>query len=414
MKPIIDSLLEPDFYKFTMAQVVAKRHPDVPVRYGFKNRTKGAALANVVPIERLREELDHVRTLRFTEEEIDYLRRCPQLPQGLFSEEFLGRLAALRLPEVLVEKVDGDYRIETAGPWPEAIWWETMILNVVNELYYRGLMAADGIVGDKAREEAFWREGSARLRDKIARLKLLPDAKIVEFGNRRRFSATWQETVLNVLMDEAPTHLVGTSNVRLAKAYGLKPSGTFAHEMYMVYSGIFRGSDEELRGSHNRVLQDWWAEYGEALAVALTDTYGSDFFFRDLSPEQARQWKFLRHDSGDPIAFGEKAIAFYQGLGIDPATKGVVYSDGLDVATIARIHERFAGRIGLLYGWGTNLTNDLGYKPLSLVMKAIEANGLPTVKLSDNPAKATGPADLVERFIRVFGHVPGSETECTY
>lgn len=414
MKPIISSLLEPDFYKFTMAQLVWSLHRDVPVRYGFTNRTASVPLADVVPESRLREEIAHVRSLRFTEEELAFLRDCPQHPKGLFRDGFLSFLAGLRLPEVAVEKVGGQFRIETAGPWPEAIWWETMLLNIVNELYYRELMAKDGIAADKERGDALWREGSRRLREKIARLKGIPDARIIEFGNRRRFSGTWQETVLNVLMDEVPTQLVGTSNVRLAKAYGVKASGTFAHELYMVYSGIYRGSDDELRGSHNRVLRDWWDMYGEALAVALTDTYGSGFFFRDLSPEQAAQWKWLRHDSGDPEAFGEKAVAFYQGLGIDPASKGIVYSDGLDIEVIERLHRRFNGRIGLLYGWGTNLTNDLGYKPLSLVMKAVESCGMPTVKLSDNPAKATGPAELVERFMRVFGAVEGERVECTY
>jgi len=414
MKPIITSLLEADFYKFTMAQVAWKRFPDADVRYGFTNRTKGVPLVDVVPLERLREEIEHVRTLRFSEEELAFLRTCPRLPQGLFTDGFLGFLGGLRMPEVLIERTDDRFRIETAGKWPEAIFWETLVLNIVNELYFRGRLEADGVSSDPDRREAFWRGGSERLRDKIARLKLLPDAHVMEFGNRRRFSATWQETVVNYLMDEIPTSLIGTSNVRLAMNYGLKPSGTFAHEMYMIYSGLFRGSDEELRSSHNLVLQHWWEDYGAPLSVALTDTYGSGFFFRDMSPEQAANWKWLRHDSGDPIAFGERAIAFYQALGIDPVEKGIVYSDGLDIDAIERIHGRFAGRIGLVYGWGTNLTNDLGYPALSLVMKAIEAGGNRLVKLSDNPAKATGPADLVELFKSVFGYEEGERVECTY
>lgn len=414
MKPIITSLMEADFYKFTMAQVAWKRFPDAQVRYGFKNRTKGVRLADVVPEEELREELDHVRTLRFTFEEIEFLRTCPRLPQGLFADGYLAFLAGLQLPEYAIEKDDGQYRIEVAGKWPEAIFWETLILNVVNELYFRELRRIHDRLDNADRADVLWREGSSRLQAKIARLKALPEARVMEFGNRRRFSGTWQETVLNYLMDEIPTHLIGTSNVRLAMAYGLRPSGTFAHEMYMVYSGLFRSSDEELRSSHNLVLQHWWEEYGAALSVALTDTYGSDFFFRDLTPEQARDWKWLRHDSGDPIAFGERAIAFYESLGIDAKEKGIVYSDGLDIDVIERLHARFYGRINLTYGWGTNLTNDLGYKALSLVMKAVEANGNALVKLSDNPEKATGPAGLVERFIRVFGHVPGPAEECTY
>jgi nicotinate phosphoribosyltransferase len=186
--------------------------------------------------------------------------------------------------------------------------------------------------------------------------------------------------------------------------HGLVPMGTSAHELYMVMSGIMHESDDLIRASHNQVLQDWWELYGWGLSVAVTDTYGSEFFFRDMDREQARVWKGLRHDSGDPFEFGERAIGFYEGLGIDPREKLIIFSDGLELETILALSERFQGRVKLSFGWGTNLTNDLGFDPISIVVKAIEADGRRTVKLSDNLAKATGTQEDIQRFRRIFGH----------
>jgi nicotinate phosphoribosyltransferase len=173
-------------------------------------------------------------------------------------------------------------------------------------------------------------------------------------------------------------------------------------------------SDDTIRASHNRVLREWWEEYGVGLSIALTDNYGTDFFFRDMTAEQARVWKGLRQDSGDPMAFGEKAIAFYERHGIDPREKLIVFSDGLDLGTIVKLADHFAGRIRVSFGWGTNLTNDVGFEALSLVIKVIEAHGHPTVKLSDNLAKATGEAPDIEHFKRIFGHTVTTFEECRY
>ena len=172
--------------------------------------------------------------------------------------------------------------------------------------------------------------------------------------------------------------------------------------MEMVFSGIFHGSNEQIRASHNKVFEIWWDEYGEALSIALTDTYGADFFLRNFSLDQARVWRGLRHDSGDPFEFGEKAITFYERLGIDPKTKQLVFSDGLEVEPMLWLVDRFDGRIQVLFGWGTNLTNDVGFRPLSLVVKAVRSCGYGTVKLSDNLDKAIGSAADVQRFMRIF------------
>lgn len=404
--PIIQSLLDIDFYKLTMAQVAWDRFSDVKVKFSFTNRTRSVALSEIVSEERIRGELAAIRSLRFTDEEIRYLTSL-----GHFSSSFLYWLKCLQLPEILVEKDGPTYRIEAEGRWCDVSLWETLVLSVVNELYYRALIANPSYA---------WPEGAQRFEDKCRWLaqEKYRDILFIEFGTRRRFLRVWQEYIVEKLaikkkVGQLPG-FVGTSNVFLAKKFGLKPIGTFAHEMFMVYAGIFGDSDDGLRASHNKVLQDWRARYGPDLSVALTDTFGSDFCLGDFSIEQAREWDGLRHDSGNPFRFGEKVIAWYESLGIDPKTKTIVFSDGLEMIKICALWLRFKDRIGVSFGWGTNLTNDMGHAPLSLVMKAVEADGRPTVKLSDNPAKAMGPAEEVERYKRVFGHSEGEYETCTY
>jgi nicotinate phosphoribosyltransferase len=408
--PIIQSLLDTDFYKFTMGHWVFKRYPHVPVRYAFKNRTARVRLADFIDEAELRRELDHVRTLHVNPSELHYLRGTNEYGDQLFSEDYLTFLKELRLPPYELERVDGTYKLEFSGRWCEAIYWETLALSIINELYYRTLMQ---------RLSAFERDvvmatGTRRLAEKIKTLRTRPGIIFSDFGTRRRFSRSWQEYVVRVLAQEIPAQLLGTSNTAMAMQYGLLPMGTMAHEMYMVMAGVMAESDDTIRTSHNRVLQEWWEEYGWGLSIALTDTYGRDFFFRDMTAEQAQAWKGLRQDSGDPMTFGEQAIAFYERHGIDPRAKLVVFSDGLDLGTIIKLAEHFAGRLGVSFGWGTNLTNDLGFEALSLVVKVFEANGHRTVKLSDNLAKATGDTPDIERFKHVFGHTVTTFEDCKY
>ena len=396
---MIHSLLDIDSYKPTMAQVAWKHFRNVPVTYSFKNRTNSIALAEHIKTDDLIREFELARELRFIDKEISFLRSSRYILSGLFNERFLIFLESLKLPPVVVKIPDGQFQIEAGGAWPEAIFWETIILGIVNELYYQSLEKSGAF--DLRDAQA---EGARRLDEKIKILKQHPHIKFIEFGTRRRFSRSWQEYVLARLLQEVPNQVLGTSNILLAKKFGIKPIGTFAHEMYMVFSGIFGQDDEAIRSSHNKVLECWWEEYGETLSIALADTYGSDFFFRDFTEEQAQKWRGLRQDSGDPIAFGEKAIAFYEKHGVDPSDKIIVFSDGLDIGAIVKISDHFSGRIQTIFGWGTNLTNDLGLKPLSLVVKAVEANGRRLVKLSDNLAKAMGSPEDITRFKRIFGY----------
>lgn len=405
------SLLDTDFYKFTMGQIVFRRYREVPVRYAFKNRTKGIPLADLIPEKDLRRELDSVRELRMNTTALHYLRGTNEYSERMFSEDYLQFLRDLRLPPYELQRVGDTYRLEFPGKWSEAIYWETFALSIINELYY-GALVSNRSCFEKELIEA---EGKIRLGRKIAILKENPEIVFTDFGTRRRFSRAWQDCVVGVCKEElSPFQFRGTSNVYLAMKYGLVPMGTSAHEMFMVMAGLRQGSDEEIRDSHNEVLKSWWQEYGYGLSIALTDTYGSDFFFRDMTPDQAREWKGLRQDSGDPIEFGEKAIAFYERNGIDPREKMIVFSDGLDVDAMLKIHRRFKGRIKTTFGWGTNLTNDLGLKALSLVVKVSEACGNPTVKLSDNLAKAMGRQEDIERFKRIFGYVGDNFQECEY
>ena len=409
----INSLLDLDFYKLTMGQFAFEYFMDIPVVYGFTNRTKTIKLTKVIKEADLRREIEHISNLRFTEDEIEYLRNVRVDARGaklrLFKPRFLDFLKNLKLGGVTIVNNGESYQIEIRGAWPEVILWETLILSTVNELYYDAVLKENFRVARRGIAE-----GKRRLAEKIKTLKANPDIRFSDFGTRRRFAGWWQEYVVRELLREVPNQITGTSNVCLAKKLGIQPIGTMAHEVFMVFSGIFHEDDDDIRESHNKVLKYWLGYGGRALSIALTDTYGTDFFFRDMTKAQAGFWNGLRQDSGDPIEFGEKAIAFYENYRIDPKEKVLVFSDGLDVDTIVKIADHFRGRINVTFGWGTNLSNDLGFETLSLVVKAIESCGHGTVKLSDNLAKAIGKPEDVERFKRIFGHDVEFSEECRY
>ncbi|HEY7820642.1 MAG TPA: nicotinate phosphoribosyltransferase, partial [Vicinamibacteria bacterium] len=323
--PIIQSLLDLDFYKFTMGQLVFLKYREVPVVYSLVNRSREVRLAELIDEGELREELDHVRSLRLNNSELHYLRGTNEYGERMFREGYLEFLRELHFPPYELEDVDGSFRLQFRGDWARCIYWETVALSIVNELYYRSLMKP---LSRFERDLVFAR-GKMRLAEKIRLLRRQPEISFVDFGTRRRFSREWQHYVDRTLAEELPHQFLGTSSTESALLHGLVPMGTSAHELTMVMSGIMHDSDDLIRASHNRVLQDWWELYGWGLSVAVTDTYGSEFFFRDMGPEQARAWKGLRHDSGDPFEFGERAIRFYQDLGIDPREKLLIFSDGL-------------------------------------------------------------------------------------
>ena len=385
-----------DFYKPTMSQLAFEKERDAEVTFTFHNRGEQRLLDYIDPVK-LQARFDALQAQGIHEDEIGYLATMTN-KQGepLFSDEYLNYLATTPLPEVKVTVTD-DINIETTGAWPIVTYWETVVMSEVNEAYFASYVTDNGL-------DIFdvYDEGDRRLTEKIELLKQNPDIKIIDFGARRHFSLRWHRHVLERLKTECPDNITGASGTYLAKEAGLAPSGTFAHETYMIYCGLADGRGEDIRKAHAKLLDDWYDLYGFEKSIALTDTYGNDFFFEDFGAERAHKWYATKHDSGDPFEYGEKVIRYYQELGIDPATKAIVFSDGLDIETIFRLHQQLSKRINVMFGWGTNLTNDLGIEPLSIVMKATEVNGTKTVKLSDNPEKHTGPLALIKRYKKIF------------
>lgn len=379
-----------DYYKATMGQLEYQQYPDARVTFTLKNRAEAKLSEFVTPSE-LQTRLDNLRS-GWQPDELAYLASLQnQDGTAQFSEGYLDFLANNTLPSVEV-KLDehGEIAVSSTGAWPLVTFWETVVMSELNELYFARKCAAEG-----TSLAALYEEGDRRLSEKIAKLRERPDILFSDFGTRRRFSYEWQKHVITRLATELPDNFVGTSNIYLAHELGLKPIGTFAHELPMVYAALADAAGENPLDGHNRVLQDWQELYKGDLSTALTDTFTTDFFFADLTSEQVRDWKALRHDSGDPFAFGERAIDFYEQHGIDPLEKTIVFSDGLDVDMIIQLADHFKGRINLLFGWGTTLTNDLGVKPNNFVMKATRVNDTATVKLSDSKGKHTGTPEKI-------------------
>jgi nicotinate phosphoribosyltransferase len=312
------------------------------------------------------------------------------------------------MPNYDLKVEDGQFVTEFEGPWAKSIYWETLDLSIKNELYYRELTR--GL--DKNQMAVVYAEGNRRLEEKFDMFRQNPFATFLEFGTRRRWSGAWQDNCVKRAKEEIPNQIIGTSNVKLAMKYGMKPKGTMAHELFMIMSGIMHGSDDEIRASHQHVLREWWDEYGKDLSVALTDTYGSNFFFKDMPQDLAEAYNGMRQDSGNPRKFADKEIGFYQERGIDPTKKLFIPSDGLTARKIVDLQAEYRGRIMQTAGWGTTFTNDFGYGNLSVVVKAVEANGYGTVKLSDNPAKSIGKPEDIARFRKIFDYnVAEYETE---
>lgn len=390
-----------DYYKATMSQVEFEKLADAQVTFELKNRS-GHTLSAYCSPEELQARLETLQA-GWTPEEIAYLASLQNQVTGVaqFSERFLDHLADTPLPPVEIGLDErGDLAVKTTGPAPLVTFWETVIMSEINELYFENTCRESG-----TSLEALYAEGDRRLSEKIALLKTHPDIKFSDFGTRRRFSFAWQEHVVERIARELPDNFVGTSNIFLAHKLGVQPIGTFAHELPMIYGAL---EDQQGRNpllGHNKVLRDWQELYEGDLSTALTDTFTSEFFFSDFTPEQAASWRALRHDSGDPFAFGERVLQFYTELGIDPREKTLVFSDGLDIDMILRLAEAFSGKINLMFGWGTTLTNDLGLRANNFVMKAVGVNGVATVKLSDVEGKHTGPEEHIEQYKKEVAHV---------
>lgn len=389
-----------DYYKPTMAQVQYEQHPDVEVTFRLKNRGENL-LSEYVDVVSLQARLDDLRT-GWSQEETSFLGSHEQIDgDPLFTPDFLDYLTENELPpvDVGIDPESGDLEVSTTGEWPLTTFWETVVMSEINEMYFEGLIDELGL-------DIFdvYDEGDRRLTQKIDLLKQRPDIKFADFGTRRRFSLRWHDHVVGRLVDECPGNIIGTSNVALAEKYEIMPIGTFAHEMPMVYAALAESRGQSPLDGSSQMLRDWEERYGQNLSTALTDTFGTEAFFTDFTPEQAETWRALRHDSGDPIKFGEKVLKFYESQNIDPQDKTIVFSDGLDIDSIIKLADRFGEQINVVFGWGTSLTNDLGLETNNIVMKAIRANGNGTVKLSDETGKYTGETEDIHRVLEEVRH----------
>lgn len=407
LDPIIRSLLDTDFYKLLMLQMIWGLYGEVDATFSLINRTSSVRLADEIDEKQLREQLDHARTLRFSKKEMIWLAGNTFYgSKQIFQPEFLAWLADYRLPEYDLVRRDGQFELHFAGRWKETSMWEIPALAIVNELRSRAAMKAMGPFA----LDVLYARAKAKMWSKVERLRKLPDLRISDFGTRRRHSFLWQRWCVEALKEGLGGALTGTSNVKLAMDTDLEALGTNAHELPMVFAALTR-SDEELLASPYRVLQDWNRYYGGNLLIVLPDTFGTTSFLRD-APDWVADWTGFRPDSAPAIAGGEKIIEWWKQRGRDPREKLIIFSDGLDVDTIEKAYHHFHGRVRMSFGWGTNLTNDFedcapveigGLNAISIVCKVSEANGRPAVKLSDNPEKATGDPSEIARYLRLFG-----------
>ena len=370
---IITSLLDTDLYKFTMMQVVLHQFPGAEVEYRFKCRNK----ANLAPfVTEIREEIRALCSLRFQDAELAYLKAM-----RFIKSDFIDFLGLFRLNEKYVSVTalpSGEIDVSIKGPWLHTILFEIPVLAIINEVYFRNTQKQPDLT-----------EGRSRLSAKIALLQGngLQALKIADYGTRRRFGKAWHEEVLRSLSTRlgvaASEQFAGTSNVLFAMKLGLTPLGTMAHEYLQACQAL----GPRLRDSQVFGFESWAKEYRGDLGIALSDVYGMSAFLRDFDMYFCKLFDGARHDSGDPFEWGERMIAHYNKNRVDPKTKTLIFSDGLTVPRTIELYQQFKGRCQLAFGIGTNLTNDLGYEPLQIVIKMIRCNGQPVAKLSDTPSK---------------------------
>ncbi|MGB4115680.1 MAG: nicotinate phosphoribosyltransferase [Polaromonas sp.] len=370
---IITSLLDTDLYKFTMMQVVLHQFPGAEVEYRFKCRNK-AILAPYV--SEIREEIRGLCSLQFQDAELAYLKGM-----RFIKSDFIDFLGLFRLNEKYVSVTalpTGEIEVSIKGPWLHTILFEIPVLSIINEVYFRN-----------TQKQPDYQEGRARLTNKIALLQAdgMQALKIADYGTRRRFGKVWHEEVLRTLSGKLGIHatgqFAGTSNVLFAMKLGLTPLGTMAHEYLQACQAL----GPRLRDSQVFGFESWAKEYRGDLGIALSDVYGMSAFLRDFDMYFCKLFDGARHDSGDPFQWGERMIAHYNKNRVDPKTKTLIFSDGLTVPRTIELYQQFKGRCQLAFGIGTNLTNDLGYEPLQIVIKMIQCNGQPVAKLSDTPSK---------------------------
>ncbi|HZV56959.1 MAG TPA: nicotinate phosphoribosyltransferase [Sphingobium sp.] len=407
LDPIVRSLLDTDFYKLLMLQMIWRLYPDVRASFALINRSTAVRLAEEIDTAELHAQLDHARTLRFAPKELIWLAGNSFYGETqMFSPAFLAWLADFRLPDYELRAVGGQYELRFEGRWCETSMWEIPALAIVNELRSRAAMRNLG----RFALDVLYARAKAKLWAKVERLRQLPDLALSDFGTRRRHGFLWQRWCVEALKEGLGKRFIGTSNVLLAMDNDLEAIGTNAHELPMVLAAL-ANTDEAVARAPYRVLEDWNGLYGGNLLIVLPDTFGTAAFLRD-APDWVADWTGFRPDSAPPIPGGEAILRWWREKGRDPREKLLIFSDGMDVDSIEETYRHFRGRVRMSFGWGTNLTNDFrgcappdapSLDPISLVCKVVEANGRPAVKLSDNVAKMTGDPREIARYLAIFG-----------
>ncbi len=372
LEPIIVSLLDTDLYKFNMDQVIFHKHTDLNGEYYFKCRNEGVVFSQEV-VDEINAQIDHLCTLRFTKEELDYLRSIRFIKNDYV--EFLRLWHPIREYVTARRTENGELSLVVKGPLFSAMQFEIYLLEIVNEVYFR--MNFD--------YEKLLKSAQERLNKKI---RAFNDGTytftFAEFGCRRRLSREWEDVVVKRLATET-RNCAGTSNVYLAKKHNLKPIGTYAHEFVQMYQGI---DSIPLAYTNHYAMQDWYDEYDGDNGTALTDTVTTDLFLLDFNRSMVNNYSGVRHDSGDPYEWGEKIIAHYEKYGVDPRTKQLLFSDSLSFDKAQALYDHFRGRSKVSFGIGTFCSNDTCEEALNIVIKLQYVNGRPVAKLSDNPEKA--------------------------
>jgi nicotinate phosphoribosyltransferase len=420
LDPIVRSLLDTDFYKLLMLQFIWKNFPTTRVTSEIHNRTLAVRLADRISAAALRDQLEHVRGLRLRRSELVWLTGNTFYgSRQIFRPDFLAWLEHdFRLSSYDITEHDGQLILRFSGLWTDVTMWEVYSLAIVSEMKTRSALSTL----NELELDVLYARAKTRLWNKIELLRTIPGLRLSDFGTRRRHSFLWQEYCVQALatalnLPGEPARFTGTSNTALAYKHDLEAIGTNAHELPMALAALAsKGpetsqSDHDLRASQYRVLELWRQSYNNELLILLPDTFGTTQFLAG-APDWVANWTGVRIDSKDPFLAGDEYIAWLESRHQDPRTKRLIASDGLDASTIAGLHAYFNGRIRFSAGWGTLLTNDFRdchprgettFEPISLVCKLTSADGIPTVKLSDNPSKATGPSDQIARYRHVFG-----------
>jgi len=415
---IIRSLMDVDFYKFTMGYYIFKKHKGVSVRFSLINRDKSVPLAKVIDVNELRAQLEHARTLRFTQTDIAYLRGMDVYGDNMFDQEYIEFLKTFQLPAFELETNGEQFSLSFAGAWEYQTFWETIALAIISELYYRSLMRKMTPMEIKV----LYAKATDKLYNKLCKIKNhAPGAKIADFGQRRRHSFLWQKFAFEMAQEVLGDSFTGTSNTWLAFNQNLTPIGTNAHELPMVVTALY--DDENKKNAQYDIIREWGKLYGEGLRIVLPDTYGSKQFFdgmpEDLKTDIIENWRGIRQDSGNVMAEADNFYKWVKENGVDPSKKVCIFSDGLDGDNIIEYHNAYKDMMITPFGWGTNLTNDFVncapngdplFKPFSMVCKVTLAGGNRAVKLSNNPSKATGVQSEIDRYKKIFG-VDGFENQ---